>query len=193
MGFEFILLSIDQYIACVSGMRARWHQLLHHNTCISRQMSETINTIKQTNNQTSERSREKKLRIALALASVFTWIFYVADDQMWEIDYVIGVCTCYIQLRWNTVFHWNSTNHLDISHCIVCIDAFFHLNAFALEKNESNFVCVCERDANCALVYYNIYEQRMTRKNWTSTITIGSRGVRSCAAQRSATHINHLK
>lgn len=78
------------------------------------------------------------------------------------------------------LFCYNNTKHSDISHCFMCIDAFFS-RKFNV-KNENSFVwAYCIQDAKCAFVYYYKYEQGMTRKEWTYTITITIGGGRSLA------------
>lgn len=132
MGFEFILLSIRsihrvcQRDACTMTSTAT-PQYMHISTNVRNDKHN------QTNEQSNERSRGKKLQIALALASEFIWIFYVADDQMWEIDYVIGVhvlCVLY---------------SIALKHCVSLkqYKPFRHITLHRVHRCVFSLKCIC--------------------------------------------------
>lgn len=125
--------------------QARWHQLLHHNTCtmyiecywqlhafsLSLSLDKCHKRWTELNKQTNETEEKNSNRINIG-ASVCLNIPHCMRSNVWNRLWnrcVRAVFKCIAIL-----FHYNSRKHLDISHCIMCIDAFFHSNAIALEK-----------------------------------------------------------
>lgn len=146
MRFEFILLPI-QSIYRVSGARIRWHQLPHHNAYIecywqlySLYLDKCHERWTQTNKRISERTIERIKRAKKNYESYYHWHEYlymnITQCTMHTQSSVrnrhrAGVSEGVLHLNGCAVrFRYNSTKHLDISHCIMCIDAFlFHLNS----------------------------------------------------------------